>query len=289
MMRALDRKLLRDLWAMKSQALAIALVVASGVAIFIATLSAVDSLEATRQTYYYDQRLPDIFVSLKRAPESLIGRLARIPGVESVESRVVIDVTLDVLDMAEPASGRLISVPERGQPLHSRLTLRTGRWIEPNQPREALVAENFAQAHGLKPGDRLAAIINGKKRQLTLVGLVLSPEYVYTIVPGGIMPDDKRYGVLWMGRKALEAAYDMDGAFNDATLALAPGAQSAEVIARIDALTRRYGGLGAIDRSQQISNWYLSASLSNCATWPRSRRWFFLLWRPFCSMSCCPG
>src|SRR5512139_3984942 len=93
---ALNRKLLRDLLAMRGQAFAIAMVIASGVTMFVMYLSNFESLRRTQQTYYERQRFADIFASAKRAPERLADRLAGIPGVAALETRVVADVTLDV-------------------------------------------------------------------------------------------------------------------------------------------------------------------------------------------------
>ena len=187
---ALDRKLLRDLWEMKGQALAIASVIAAGVAMFVTYLSNFDSLQRTRAVYYEARALRRrVRVAQARAGKSLERRIAAIPGVELVATRVVADVTLDVPGMAEPATGRLISLPERGRPPLNDVYLRKGRWVDPARPDEVLASEMFAEAHGFEPGDRVAAIINGRRRWLTIVGVALSPEYVYAIRPGEIFPD----------------------------------------------------------------------------------------------------
>ena len=110
-LRALDRKLLRDLWEMRAQSLAIAAVVAAGVAMFVTYLSNFDSLQQTRDAYYEGSRFADVFASAKRVPASIEARLAAIDGVEVVATRVVADVTLDVPGLDEPATGRLISFP----------------------------------------------------------------------------------------------------------------------------------------------------------------------------------
>ena len=265
-MRALDRKLLRDLWQMKGQAIAIGLVIASGVAMFVAYLSTFQSLRRTLDAYYDRYRMADVFMSLTRAPARLEPRIAAIPGVARVQTRVVADVTLDVAGMSEPATGRLISIPERRQPIQNDVFLRAGRYIEPDRPDEVLVAEGFAKAHHLEPGDDVQAIINGRKRRLYIVGIALSPEYIYSIRPSDIFPDDRRFGLFWMGRKSLAAAYRMEGAWNDVTLELSPGASENEVMGRLDRLLRPYGGLGAIPRSRQVSHWYLDAELVGLET-----------------------
>src|ERR687895_376178 len=104
MLRPLDKKLVRDLWALKGQALAISLVIGAGVAMFIMYLSTFASLRLTQRTYYERYRFADVFAGLTRAPLYLRDRVAQIPGVARVEARVVVDVTLDVPGLVETAS-----------------------------------------------------------------------------------------------------------------------------------------------------------------------------------------
>ncbi len=256
-MRALDRKLWRDLWLMKGQAVAIGLVILCGVATYIMFIAILDSLRATRADYYSHNRFADVFVSLKRAPEGLRRQIEAIPGVTRVETRVVAGVNIDVEGFAEPVTGLIVAVPDEGyQPLNT-LYMRSGRYVEPYRADEVIVSEAFAEAHGFTPGDRLAAVINGRRQSLTIVGTALSPEYIHQLRPGGIFPDYKRYGVMWMGRKALGNALDMDGAFNDIVLELAVGASEHDVIDRLDRLLDRYGGLGAYGREDQRSHRFL--------------------------------
>lgn len=261
-MRAIHRKLFRDLLLIKGQVIAIAMVIGVGVAMFIAYFSTFDSLRSTQQTYYERYRFAEVFATLKRAPNGLATRLAEIPGVAQVRTRVVADVTLDVEGMNEPVTGRLIAIPEQRRAMVNDLLVRQGRYLDPSRADEVLVIEAFAEAHGLRPGDHLEAVINGRKRTLEIAGLALSPEYIYTIRPGDLMPDASRFGVLWMGQRALSTAFDMQGGFNDVTLRMTPGANQNEVIARVDRLLRPYGGLGAIPRALQTSNWYLDNELS---------------------------
>lgn len=256
-MRTLNRKLVRDLWRMRFQALAIALVVASGVGLLIMSLSSVEALEETAAAYYERYRFGEVFATVKRAPQRLSGRIADIPGVQAVETRIVKLATLDMPGLAEPVIGRLVSIPERGPPALNRLT-RAGRTVVAGRPDEVVVSEPFAEAHGLGPGDSIGAILNGHRRTLDIVGVALSPEYVYAIAPGAWTPDDKRYGILWMGREALAAAFDLDGAFNDVSLSLQRGATVEDVIERLDDLLAPYGGTGAFSRADQISNWYVT-------------------------------
>jgi putative ABC transport system permease protein len=259
--KALNRKLLRDLLAMKGQAIAIALVIASGVTMFVMYLSNFESLRRTQQAFYERQRFADVFVTAKRVPERVADRLAEIPGVWTIDTRVVADVTLDAPGMDAPSRGRLISIPADSHPKLNDIFLRRGRWIDATHPDEVLVGEAFAIANGFEPGMGIAAIINGRRRVLRIVGIALSPEYIYTIPPGEIIPDDRRYGILWMERKALASAFNMEGGFNDVALRLMPGSSSSEAIAQLDRILTSYGGLGAIPRSLQFSHWTLDSEL----------------------------
>ena len=256
-MRALNRKLVRDLWRLRGQVIAISLVVASGVAVLVMSLSSIEALEDTAAAYYERYRFAEVFANVKRAPEKLAKRIAEIGGVQTVETRIVEFATLDVEGFEEPVVGQLVSIPERGESVLNRLALRAGRLVAPGHPDEVVLSEPFAEAQGLGPGDRLRAIVNGHKRTLDIVGIALSPEYVYAIGPGQLMPDDERFGILWMGHEALEAAFDLDGAFNEVSLSLLRGTNASEVIARLDSLLDRYGGIGAYARADQISNWFL--------------------------------
>jgi putative ABC transport system permease protein len=259
---ALDRKLLRDLWRLKGQAIAIGAVMAVGLAMFVAYFSTFTSLHATQQAYYERYRFADVFASVERAPLSLRGRITEIPGVAQVELRVVADVTLDVEGLSEPATGRLISMPVPHRPMLNDVFLRRGRLVEPGRSDEVLVSESFAIAHGLGPGSTVPALINGRRRHLQVVGVALSPEFVYTVRPGELIPDAKRFGIFWMDRQALGAAFDMESGFNDVALTLVPGASEPAVIAALDRLLLPYGAFGAIARRLQISNWSLSNELA---------------------------
>jgi putative ABC transport system permease protein len=262
----LDRKLLRDLWHMRGQVLAIAAVIMGGVATLVMSLSTYDSLTTTRDRFYADFRFAEVFVNLKRAPESVAERLRAVPGIDHLETRVRAGVKLEVAGFADPITGLLFSLPDAGAPLLNGLHLKRGRTVEPYSGDEVVLADTFADAHRLGPGDKIAAIINGKRKALTIVGIAVSPEYVYQIAPGSMFPDFKRYGVLWIGRNALAAAYDMEGAFNNATATLERGAQVQEVIDRIDTLLANYGGTGAYPRKDQFSNRFLTEELKQLQT-----------------------
>jgi len=263
---ALDRKLARDLRAAAGQVAAISAVIGAGIAVLVAMFSTFDSLDLSLRTYYEEYRFGDVFVSAVRAPLSAAERVAAIPGVAQVEARVVASVTIDVPGMSDPGTGRLVSVPGDRRPVLCDLFLREGRYLEAGRPDEVLASELFARAHGLGPGDTVGAIVNGRRRELRIVGLALSPEFIYQIRPGELFPDNERFGVFWMERRALAAAFQMEGGFNDLVIGLTRGASEPDVIAEVDRVLRPYGGTGAIPRALQLSHWYLQSELEGLRT-----------------------
>ncbi|MGD9855716.1 MAG: ABC transporter permease [Planctomycetaceae bacterium] len=260
-MSPLHRKLIRDLLQMKGQAVAISLVIASGIAVFVMAVSTHAALDLTRQAYYDRYRFAEVFASLKRAPLPLADRIAQIPGVAQVEPRVVMDVTLDIEGMSEPAVGRMISIPAGRRPLLNDVYLKAGRYLEPYRSNEVLVSETFLNAHGMRPGATIKAVINGRRQTLTVVGVALSPEYVLQIRPGEIIPDEKRFAIIWMDERELASAFDMEGAFNNVTLTMLRGASEREITTQLDRLIEPYGGAGSHGRNEQLSARFLSDEL----------------------------
>lgn len=260
-MRALDRKLLRDLARLRMQAVAIALVVAAGTAIFIGTAATARALRLSEERYYDEQRFAHAWAHLSRAPDSVARQLARIPGVSDVDGRLVAQGLLDVPGVEEPATGVFIAIP----PVHGRVVndvyIRRGRHVVESDADEALVSEAFADRNHVQPGDTIAATIAGHRVQVRVVGVALSPEFIMQIQPGGVTPDDRRFGVFWMARSRLEEILDLRGAFNDVALRLSTGADVPEVIRAVDAVLDPYGGQGAYGRSTQPSHVMLEAHI----------------------------
>jgi putative ABC transport system permease protein len=255
-MRALDRKLFRDLTRMKGQAIAIALVVASGVALFVATMTMYRSLRMSETVFYREQRFAQMWSGLGRgrAPLSVARDIAALPGVAAVDARLVARAVLDVPDLDVPASAVMLSISPRSGHALNDLYVRSGRHVEPGRAGEVMVSEAFAEKNHLGPGTSIMATVGGHRTALHIVGVALSPEFVMPVEPGSAAPDDQRFGILWIARDQLEALLDMRGSFNDIAVGLAPDAQDALVIAAVDRILAPYGGTGAYTRANQPSH-----------------------------------
>jgi len=253
-MSALSLKLGRDLWRIKGQAVAIALVVAVGVLLQVMQTGLVRSLDETRRAYYERYRLAEVFAPVTRAPVLAAAELRKIAGVAAVETRVVGAALVDLPGAVVPVRAQVTSLPGLGAPRLNDVLLTDGRGLSRERPDEILLLQSFARAHDLSPGDRISATMNGARHEFTISGLAVSPEFIYTTAPGELVPDDSRFAVLWMTRTALEAAFDMDGAFNEALLSLSRGTQPDAVMAELDRLLDRYGGTGAYALDDLPSN-----------------------------------
>jgi putative ABC transport system permease protein len=259
--KAIHRKFLRDLWQMKSQAVTIALVVGSALSGFAGCFATYYSLVEARESFYASARFGDVFADVKRAPREIERRLLDVPGVADVETTVVFDVTLDIAGVREPVVGRMIGLDAASEQRLNRLLIRRGRAPERGSTGEVVVSEGFANVHKLAPGGSLSALINGRRERLSIVGVGLSPEYIYAS-RGGAFPDDRSFGVLWIERERLAAAYDMEGAFNHLSARLAPGASQSGVIAAFDRLLEPYGGMNAHGRDEQLSHRILGQEIN---------------------------
>jgi putative ABC transport system permease protein len=263
---ALDRKLLRDLWGLKGQALAIAFVIAGGVAVSLTAEGMLNSFSETRRAYYERYRFADVWAPVVRAPNDLIRTIRQVPGVIAAETRIRTGALLDIPTMAEPATGEILSIPDAREPAVNNIYLIRGRPPRTDAPDEVIVHEGFANAHGLEIGDSVAATVYGGRRTLDIVGVGLSPEHVYSIAPGQLVPDSRLFGVFWMGRSALAQSVDQDGAFNEAVLRIAPGTNEDAVIEALDRILEPYGAPGAYGRDEQISDIFVSGEIDQLDT-----------------------
>lgn len=273
----LRRKVLRDLRRLWAQVLAIALVLAAGVATLILGNGAYASLHETRARYYEENRFADVFTDVTRAPHALLAEIEEIEGVLDAEARIVKLGLLDLPGMVEPGSVQFVSLPGGNGAGLNRLYIRQGRLPDPQSAREIAVSEGFATAHALGPGDTLPVLMNGQERDLLITGVALSPEFIYALGPGQMMPDPSHFGVVWVPRASLEAAYDLEGAFSNVVLKLAPGANPDRVIEALNRLTARYGGVGASARKDQISHAFLDAELKQLSAMVKVLPPIFLL------------
>ena len=250
-MRTLNLKLVRELRRHRVQIVSIALVMGCGTMTIMGLRTTLTSVRSARDAFFADYRFADVFAHVERAPATMVPRLAAIPGVAAVETRIVRDVRLDVPGVSEPAVGHMVSIPDERRPMINELEVRRGRWISPGSTDEVLISERFSENAKLGPGDSVSAVVNGRWQRLHIVGVAISPEFVVEIGGHAVFVDPSRFGIVWTGTEMMEGAFDMKGAFNDVVVRLASGANEAAVIHDVDELLAPWGGAPAFGRADQ--------------------------------------
>ena len=265
-MRALTTKLRRDLRQGWLQYLSIALLLALGIALQVGMHSTMATLADAQARYYAATRFADAWCSLVRAPLPVADRLRAVDGVAHVATRLVDLARLDLPGVEEAVQARLVSLPQHGRPAIDDLRLVRGRWPDPEHDDEALLLDTFAAARALALGDVVRMIVRGRACAVTVVGLARSPEYVYVAAPGGLFPDDRRFGVAWLRERALAAWTGRTGAFDDVALRFSPGADERAVLAAVDAVLAPYGGMGSYARKDHPSHFFVANELLQLRT-----------------------
>jgi len=253
----LNRKLLRDVWGMGGQVISVSMVVACGVAIYIMMNGTLVSLQNTLSVYYSRYYMANVWAPVRRAPMVQLDKLLEIPGVKRVEGRISAAALVDMASMSEPVRAKIISLPDGKQPRINAIYLKAGSFPAYSSE-EVLVANSFMVAHNLSIGDRLKVTLYGVRRNLKISGIALAPEFIYSIAPGEMIPNPARFAIMWMGYDALAHAYDMDGAFNEAVLALDRNVEIDEILNQVDLVLDSYGGAGAYERKNHMSDKYLA-------------------------------
>ncbi len=276
MLSTLDKKLLRDLWRIKGQALAVILVIAAGIALQVMSHGMMRSLEETMRAYYERYRFADIYAPVKRAPAHVVSEIQALDGVSDAIGRITGGGLIELPEAETPVSAKIVSFdPDTFSPING-IYLAEGRMIDPTRRNEILLLRPFAEAHGLSPGDEISITVYGARYRFKISGLALSPEFVYAIPPGAFVSDPASYAIVWASNEAIEAAFDLDGAFNEFLLATARGANSQALIDELDRLLAPYGAIGAFSRADQTSNRYLVEELAQLNTMGRVMTPIFL-------------
>jgi putative ABC transport system permease protein len=261
-MSVLNRKLGRDLLGHVWSLLPVIAVIAVGTGLYIGLATSHRILVASQADYYNKYRFADFWVHVKKAPLTEAEKVARLPGIAAIDTRVVFDVILDLPGVAKPISGRLISMPERGfEEAINGICLVRGSGFSHDRDEEVILGEAFAQEHLLEPGDRISLILNRKRESFVIAGTAISPEYVYMVRgQGDILPDPKHFGILYVKEDYAREVLDFKDAFNELTGLLVPGYdRDVDILLdRIDRMLDPYGVLSTTPRSRQASHRFLS-------------------------------
>jgi putative ABC transport system permease protein len=189
-MKAFSKKTYRSILDNKRQYAALIVLIAIGITIYLAFDMAVYNLADTVDKYYADYGLTDLYVTTFESGTA-VEDIEALGYALDVEARgfhrgmVLIDnddVKLDLISQTET--------------LHELYIDQGTGDIEDD---EILLIQSFAKARDIELGDRLTIQLNGEEHQLTVAGVVLSPEFIYVASEdSNLLPLPKDYCVAYV-------------------------------------------------------------------------------------------
>ncbi len=256
---ALNKRLIRHMIHIWGQALAIMAVVLLGTASYISMSSAHKNLLLSRDVYYQQYDFADFFISLERAPASMVYRLEDIPGVRAVRGRIVKDALVDIPGVDEPRNIRMISMPERNRAVLNGVHVLSGRYFDEGVTDQVVLSQDFALHNNLQPGDRINVTLDGRQHSLRISGLGMSPEYIYVVRNAqDFIPSPERFGIIWVPETFAEMALDMPGSRNDFVGSVEEPERLDEILSQAERLLDSYGVFVSVKREDQISHRFVT-------------------------------
>ena len=261
-MRLLRRKLFRDIGANRWLFIAVTSVVLLGVCLFDAAYMSFQNLSSSYDLAYRRLHFADFTTRFHRGPRSLVDRVRLIPGVAEVHGRLSEDLELALPGPgSQKVVGRVVSLPDRGQPPVNSLLLAQGRWPSPLR-RELLLERNFAKSHHYRPGDTVSPVVLDDKVKFTVTGIAASPEYILAVRSKEfLMPTPGQFGVLFIPRTQAEQLLGAGGAINELCVTVLPGADRRQIIRAVEGLAHPYGIEETVTSEEQPSNNLLQVDL----------------------------
>lgn len=251
-MKILFRNLFRDIKKSKGQFISILIIVVLGVSFYTSLNSMFRNLSNSSSKYYEEYRLADIWVDIYKSPESVKKYIEDLPNIQKVTERIVKDASVNISN--ENATLRFITLPNVKEDILNDIVIKSGRYFSEEDDNQCLLDEDFFKANDLKLGDYIYPIINGNEVKLKIIASVKSPEYVYTLRDSSeIMPDNKKFGIIYVKKSFGEAVFDFKGSINNISVKLLDTTKIESSKDDIKRALKNYGISGIIDRDEQTS------------------------------------
>ncbi|MDD2504328.1 MAG: ABC transporter permease, partial [Clostridia bacterium] len=258
-MNILFKKLARDFWQAKGQFISVLVLVIIGVMFYSGINATYRNLTNTSEKFYDDYRFGDLWISFYRAPESAEEKVKALPFIELATGRVIQDVRINISE--ENAVIRLVSLPDTKRDIVNDVIIKSGSYFSEVQSNQCLVEEEFFKANDLQVGDDIRPIINGREVKLRVAGSVKSPEYVYTVNEGEIMPDNKRFGIVFIKKSLEQALFGYEGFINELSVTVREGTDIEQAKDEVEDLLKNYTITGIVEQKDQASNRMLNEEI----------------------------
>jgi putative ABC transport system permease protein len=259
-------KTLRDVRRSRWQFLAVCVATALGVAIFIGSYGSYENLRGSYARTYEGLLMADAWFQVEDAPESVVADIRTQPGVVAAEGRLIADlpVVFPGHDLPRILT-RLVSLPgapgSRERPSVNDVSVVEGSYIL--DATQVLLDQAFARFNNVGVGDQVEVIApGGGTLELTVAGLVVSPEYLFAARNEQEMfSPPSQFGVAFLPYTTLASFLGMDGRISDVAIRLIAGADASVVTRQVSGVLEAYGPSQATDRTHQLSNRLLQLDL----------------------------
>ncbi|RQD75767.1 MAG: FtsX-like permease family protein [Candidatus Syntrophonatronum acetioxidans] len=256
------KKAFRDIIHNKGSYVACLVVTIIGLMAFTSFSISRDNLQVSTDIFYREQSFAHGFIEMESMPQGHLDRILQVEGIQQVSGRIIQEVRVHHPQRRDSVYLELVSLDLADPRRVNDVLLLEGEELTPRR-QEAWIDEGFFAANQLSLYDEVKIIAGGRVRDLTLVGVGMSPEYTYALRDEkSIYPDPEAFGIAFLPYRDMEHLFPgMAGRVNSVVFTLEEGADFDLVKDRLEPLLDGYGLQTIYPREDQISHFILKEEL----------------------------
>lgn len=270
------KKVLRDLNQNKGAYLACVVIVVIGLMVFTAFSMVLDNLNMSRNSFYENQNFADGFIQIQALPFSEVEKLEKIDGIADIQGRLVKDVRVLFPDRNENVYLRLVSMDINKENPINGVFLNQGIPLS-DRDTSIWIGNTFFEANGLELNDKLEIVASGNKRELQIVGVGQSPEFIYALRTAADMyPSPETFGIAFVPLETMKKLFPQEKIFNDVIFTLKPEADYDKVKELLEYELKPYGLTAIFPQADQMSALMLNLELEGLGAMSKALPILFL-------------
>ena len=191
--------MLRDFKDHKAQFLSIFLMALIGVFAFTGISGEAVGLVEVSSSYYEDTNLADGWIYGEEIADDVFSDIKSMDEIKDAQREMVVDTVANYSSDPDIT----LHIVEGKQNI-SKFYLFKGQDFNPNDEEGIWIDKRFADGRNLDIGDKITLKFDGKEVSKTVRGIMYSPEYVYYIQEGSLLPDFSQVGFAYMPSKGAD-------------------------------------------------------------------------------------
>lgn len=191
--------MLRDFKDHKAQFLSIFLMALIGVFAFTGISGEAVGLVDVSSSYYENTNLADGWIYGEEISDDVFSEIKSMDEIKDTQREMVVDTVANYSSDPEIT----LHIVEGNQNI-SKFYLFKGKDFDPNDEEGIWIDKRFADGRNLDIGDKITLRFDGNKVSKTVRGIMYSPEYVYYIQEGSLLPDFSQVGFAYMPSKGAD-------------------------------------------------------------------------------------